>query len=249
MSERLRLVGYCRVSTENQKAEGTIEIQRQALKSYAEANGYELGDIYQDEGVSGGLENRPGLADLLTHLEDGTETDGVLIYKLDRLARDLMIQEGLIKKLQDLGKRLISTKEPDLDGKDPTRTLLRQILGSFAEFEKALITMRLSAGRMNKAQKGKHAGGGVALGYQSKDKDLMINKAGAETIKKIFYLKRSRRLGLREIARQLNDERTPTAKGGQWYAGTIRYILNNPVYRGKLSYKDIDSKRADLALI
>ena len=96
-----KIIGYCRVSTDNQKDEGTIDIQRQALKEYADTKGYELVRTFEDEGVSGGLEDRAGLAELFNFLEDeaNKDTEAVLIFKLDRLARDLYIQEHLIKKL------------------------------------------------------------------------------------------------------------------------------------------------------
>ena len=80
------------------------------------------------------------------------------------MARDLSIQEHLIQKIQTLGKRLISTKEQDLDSTDPMRKAFRQFMGMVSELEKAFITMRLSEGRLNKARKGKYAGGGVPTG-------------------------------------------------------------------------------------
>jgi len=98
----MKLIGYCRVSTDNQKDEGTIELQTRALTDYCEFKGYELVQTFKDEGVSGGLENRPALAEMFTFLEANPDTEGVLIYKLDRLARDLYIQEHLIKKLEAL---------------------------------------------------------------------------------------------------------------------------------------------------
>ena len=152
-----KLIGYCRVSTDNQKEEGTIEIQEHALREHAEAKGYNLVTIFRDNGVSGGLENRPGLVELFSYLESNKETDGVLIYKLDRLARDLYIQEHLIKKLEMLHKSILSTKERDLDSNDPMRKAFRQFMGIVSELEKAFITMRLSGGRFNKARK-RHAG-------------------------------------------------------------------------------------------
>ena len=91
-----KLVGYCRVSTDNQKEEGTIKIQQTALIEYAKLNNYKLIKIFNDEGISGGLEDRPGLVELFNFLESNAEADGVLIYKLDRLARDLYIQEHLV---------------------------------------------------------------------------------------------------------------------------------------------------------
>jgi site-specific DNA recombinase len=247
-----KIIGYCRVSTDNQKDEGTIDIQRQALKEYAEANGYDLVKVFEDEGVSGGLEDRAGLAELFNFLEDkeNKEVEAVLIFKLDRLARDLRIQENLIYKLKEREKGLLSIKEPDLGDSDPMRKAFRQFMGIVAELEKSFITMRMTAGRKSKIKfKQKYAGGGIALGYSTKDKDLIIDEAGAETIRQIFKMKRYQRKGLREIARELNRQGTPTARGGKWHAGTIKYILANPLYKGNMLYSGIEAKRDDLALL
>lgn len=248
--DKLRLVGYCRVSTDNQKEEGTIEIQERALREYAQTEGHDLLTIFKDEGVSGGLEDRPGLAELFNFLESDADIDGVLIFKLDRLARDMRIQENLIYDLQEKRhKRLVSIKEPDLDSKDITRVLFRQILGSISQYEKGMIALRLELGRMNKAKRGGYAGGATALGYRTKDKELRVYDRDAETVRSIFKMKRHRKMGLREIARELNEKGTPTARGGKWYAGTVKYVLENQLYKGALSYKDNTVKRADLALL
>lgn len=248
----IKIIGYSRVSTDNQKEEGTIDLQRQALREHAEAKGYELVTIFEDEGVSGGLEDRPGLAELFSFLEDKANKDieAVLIYKLDRLARDLYIQEHLIKKLESLGKRLISTKEADLASDDPMRKAFRQFMGIVSELEKSFITMRLSGGRISKIKtKSQYAGGGVALGYESIGKDLVINFERAEVVKQIYNMKRKQRKGLREIARYLNEQGTPTARGGAWHAGTIKYILSNPLYKGVMEYSGVQVSREDLSLL
>jgi len=244
------LVGYCRVSTDNQKEEGTIEIQEKSLKKYADKNGCELVKIFKDDGISGAseLENRPGLAELFICAENNKEIEGVLIFKLDRLARDLYIQEHLIKKLEGLNKKLISIEEPHLDSNDPMRKAFRQFMGIVSELEKAFITMRLSGGRINKAQKGGYAGGATALGYKTKNKKLIIDEKQAEIIRMIFKMKRYKRMGLREIARELNEKGVPTARGGKWYAGTIKYILENPLNKGMVHNKDNKVKNIDLAL-
>jgi len=249
---RKKIVGYCRVSTDNQKDEGTIDIQRHALREYADAKGYELVKVFEDEGVSGGLEDRAGLAELFSFLEDKENkgVEAVLIFKLDRLARDLYIQEHLIKKLEALSVGLISTKEADLASDDPMRKAFRQFMGIVSELEKSFITMRLSGGRINKIKNKKiYAGGGIALGYNTIDKDLVIDEKQAETIKQIFKMKRYGKKGLREIARTLNEQGVATARGGEWHAGTIKYILANPLYKGNMIYSGIEAKRADLALL
>ncbi|GAI42955.1 unnamed protein product, partial [marine sediment metagenome] len=110
--ESIKVVGYARVSTDSQKEEGTIEIQVKALNLYIKERKLELVKIFKDEGISGSseLENRPGLAELFNFIETNKDIKGVLIFKLDRLARDLYIQEHLIKKLELLDKELISIK-------------------------------------------------------------------------------------------------------------------------------------------
>lgn len=249
---RKQVIGYCRVSTDNQKDEGTISLQRQALKDFAELKGLELVKTFEDEGVSGGLEDRPALAEMFNFLEDKKNKGigGVLIYKLDRLARDLYIQEHLIKKLEALSKELISTKEPDLASDDPMRKAFRQFMGIVAELEKAFITMRLSGGRINKIKhKNKYAGGGIALGYNTKGKDLIIDDRHAGTVRRIFKMRRSNHKSLCEIARALNAESIPTARGGKWHAGTIKYILANQLYKGVMGYSGIEAKRSDLAIL
>jgi len=245
----LKLVGYCRVSTDNQAQDGTIEIQENALKEYAEKEGIDIVHICKDEGVSGGLESRPGLALLVDYLNTDETIDGVLIFKLDRLARDVRIQENLIHDIQTRkGKRIISVKEPDLDSKEPMRVLMRQILGSFSQYEKSQIAMRLSLGRLNKARKGGYAGGSRPTGYRVENKDLLIDLPQAETVKAIFRMKRERK-GLRAIARELNEGGYPTSRGGAWYAGTVRYILNNCIYQGTLEYKGQRGDRPELSIL
>jgi site-specific DNA recombinase len=173
-----------------------------------------------------------------------------LIFKLDRLARDLYIQEHLIKKLELLNIELISIKEPNLDSKDPMRKAFRQFMGIVSELEKAFITLRLTGGRINKAQKGGFAGGSTALGYISKNKKLIIDEDQAETIRMIFKMKRYKKMSLRGIARELNEKEIPTSRGkGRWYGRTVKYILENPIYKGVAHYKEIEVRNKDLALL
>lgn len=251
MTNKLNYYAYLRVSTENQKNNETIQIQEIAINEYAEKNNINIVKMFKDNGVSGGLEDRPALAELFENLEtNAKDIEGIVIFKLDRLARDIRIQENLLYDLQEKrGKKIISLKEPDLDSKDITRIMFRQILGVISEYEKGVICMRLKAGRMNKIRKGGYSGGGVALGYNAKDKQLVIDKGDAETVRAIFYLKRYKRMSLSGIAKKFNEEKTKTARGGQWYAGTIRYILNNDLYKGRMSYNGVSAKTPELTLI
>jgi site-specific DNA recombinase len=249
-----KIIGYARTSTENQKEGGTIEIQRQALQEYASQNNYELIQIFEDEAISGGREERPALMDLFNFLENSEDVYGVVIYKLDRLARDLIIQEGLVRDFQKLGVKLLSTKESDLDSKDPTRVMFRQLLGMYAEYEKWIINTRLSSGRLNKIRSRKaYAGGGIALGYEVQNDDndrpdLAVCTATASTIQLIYKMRKRQRKAMWEIAKELNEANVPTARGGKWYASTISYILKNKLYKGVMEYAGQKAERTDLKL-
>ncbi len=229
-------IAYYRVSTELQKEEGTIEIQKQKIKEFAAKNNFTIINEFSDNGLSGGLSDRPGLKKMLEIITT-TDAEFILIYKLDRLARDLYIQEGLIKEFNNSNKQLISTLEPDLDSNDPFRKAFRQMLGVFSEFEKAMIALRLEGGRENKAKSGGWHGGKI-YGYNNLEGNLIINEQEAKTINLIFTLRKNKK-SFKVIAKHLTELRIPTKRGKEkWGASTIRKILNNPIYKkGIISYK------------
>jgi len=244
----MNLVGYCRVSTENQKDDGTVQIQEHELDEFCSANGHRLVAVYKDEGVSGAVENRRGLASLFEFLDCSRGVQGVLVYKLDRLARDLYMQEHLLKEFDKRNLQLLSTKETDLNSSDPMRIAFRQFMGVVSELEKSFIVMRLSAGRQRKARNGGYAGGGVPMGYRATpEKDLEIDAAASEVIGRIFKLRR-KQWNFSQIAEHLNANNIPSARGGLWYARTVKYILENPRYKGRVIYNGDAVKRPDLML-
>jgi DNA invertase Pin-like site-specific DNA recombinase len=236
----MKLIGYCRVSTDRQKEEGTIEIQEKALTEWCVKNGHELLQIFKDEGISGSddIDKRLGLTHLYHYIKTNT-VDGILIYKLDRLARDIILSETLVRDFQRLGLQLISINEPGITGNDidPNRKLLRGIISLFAQHEKDVIKMRLRSGRRLKAHKGSYIGGRVALGYRWVDGDLIVNPEEADTIKEVFDL-HDKGLSLRKIAAYCNTSGLPTSRGGKWSPSTVRYILLNTLYQGHATYMD-----------
>jgi len=244
-----RAVAYCRVSTHNQKIEGTIELQERAITEYCQHNNLTLIKSFKDNGFSGNLENRLALSELFLYLEQNKEIKTVIIYKLDRLARNLYLQEHLIRKLEELKVSLVSTKELNLDSHDPMRKAFRQFMGIVSELEKSFITMRLSAGRLNKATKGQYTGGRPAYGYDVINGKMKINQKKAIVIQRIYKMKRYRRMSYRDIAKELNQNKVEAANGGSWFAGTVRYLLKNPLYKGVLTYKSIETKLPNLSIL
>lgn len=229
-------IAYYPVSTDLQKEEGTIEVQKMKVREFATKNGYVITCEFSDDGVSGGLAERPGLRQLLDSLTS-TEAKYILIYKLDRLARDLYIQEGLIKEFNKTSKELISTLEPDLDGSDPFRKAFRQMLGVFSEFEKAMIALRLEGGRERKAKNGGWHGGRI-YGYDNQDGNLIINEVESEVVNLIFGL-RKKKQSYRRIAQELAALNKLTKRGNViWRSSTVKKIASNPIYKkGLITYK------------
>src|SRR5947209_5180061 len=143
----MRIVGYLRVSTDRQAEEGLgLDVQRDAIRTWAKANGHRVAKWCSDEGVSGsnGLDGRDGLAEALGALRDG-RADALAVYRLDRLARDLVLQEQLLAEVWRMGSRVWSTSpsedaylDPNGAADDPSRTLIRQILGAVAQYERAM---------------------------------------------------------------------------------------------------------------
>ncbi|MEE9443231.1 MAG: recombinase family protein [candidate division Zixibacteria bacterium] len=252
-SPPLIIAGYIRVSTENQVDGYGLESQESAIQKFARKNKLGAIRIYTERGVSGDLEDRPALGQLMVDVKEG-RVGKVIVVRLDRLARDLMLQENILADLKQHNAELISIDEPDLCSSDPTRVLFRQIKGAISEYEKKMIKVRLKAGRMSKASDGGFVGGRRPLGYKRVDKyngkkrpDLIIDPESIETVRLIFSLKR-KHWSQSKIARHLKDNGFKTARGGNWYQSTVRAILTNPIYKGKMNYNGLGFKRLDLAI-
>jgi len=207
---------YLRVSGKSQIAGDGFPRQLAAIRKYAEAHGVKIVRVFREEGVSGTkeLENRPALLDLMTALHsNGTKL--VMVEKLDRLARDLMIQETIIGDLRKSGFELISVAEPDLLQDDPSRKLMRQIFGAIAEYEKTMIVLKLRGARMRvKAKTGRCEGAkpyGAFPGEPEVITRLESMRAGG--------------MGFDRIAATLNAEGIRPRRGERWHGLTVNKIL------------------------
>jgi len=231
---------YIRVSSDIQVKDGYgLRIQKEAIEKYARQNNLAIAEVFSEEGISGTLRERPALVQLFNALGEG-KVCKVVILRLDRLARDLLIQENLIADFQKRGAELLSVDEPDLCSSDPTRKLFRQMKGAIAEYEKAMITLRMSAGRMAKASQGKYAGGSVPFGYRVANGQHEPIAEKAEVVRRIFSLRRKQRSGkqfsLRRIAELLNSEGAMSPTDAPWNPQSVNRVLRNEIYRGTLKY-------------
>ncbi len=210
----MKAYAYIRCSGTSQIEGDSFPRQCEAIKRYAQANDYNC-CVYCEDAVSGKMEgmDRPAWFEMLTAIKrDGIKT--IIIERLDRLARALLIQEHIIADLQHQGITIISTMEPDLDSTDPTRVLMRQILGAFAEYDRAMIVLKLRGARQRKKLATGRCEGPLPFGHKPEE---------APILQRIMSM---RKLGLRytAIARELNSSGMRPRRSALWDDGTVRLI-------------------------
>lgn len=225
----MRVVAYVRVSSAHQQEAYGPEVQREAIRKWAKAGGHKIVS-WQEDTISGAseLRDRAGWCEAAALVKSG-EAQGVVVARLDRLARDVMVQELLLRKLSDLGGIVLSTRENEnemLNGesKDPSRKLVRVIMGAISEYDREMTVDRLAAGRAAKAARGGHAHGALPYGYRSANGKLAPIPAEQAALVKMKALA-AQGVSTREIARVLTAEGHPTKRSGTWCAATVSRIL------------------------
>jgi DNA invertase Pin-like site-specific DNA recombinase len=211
-----RAFAYLRVSGKGQLEGDGFPRQLAAIKKHASANETKIVRVFREEGVSGktDLEGREALKAMLEALaSNGTKT--VIIERLDRLARDLMVQENIIADLRKRGFNLISVAEPDLCSNDPSRVLMRQIFGSIAQYDRAMTVAKLRGARERmRAAKGRCEG----------RKPYGARPGEATAIERMKEL-RGQGLAVDKIAATLNTEGVKPRSGQCWYTTSVYRIL------------------------
>lgn len=226
----MRVALYCRVSTEGQMDRYGLGVQEADLRKWASRNGHRVVAVERDAGVSGTheLPDRPALAECFRLLREG-RVDAFAVARLDRLARDLILQEQLLAEVRRLGGRILSAADGeqgvvDDDPADPSRRLIRQILGAVSEYERALVRLRLMSGRARKAEAGGYAGGAPPFGQQAVHRKLEPLADEQATLARIREL-RSKGLSLRDLSDQLSSEGLRPKRGHRWHPESLRRVL------------------------
>ena len=209
--------GYLRVSSQGQVEGDGFARQRAAIQGYAKAQGVKIVQWFEEKGVSGTKDavDRPAFQQMLVALlSNGVRT--VIIEKLDRLARDLMVQETILGDMRKRGFALISVAEPDLCSDDPSRKLMRQIMGAIAEYDKAMIVLKLRAARQRIRAKGERCEGGKPFGARPGEQATIARMKELQGMK----------LSYSRIAGILNAEGHKTRTGSTWFPATVSRTLS-----------------------
>ncbi|WP_367137087.1 MULTISPECIES: recombinase family protein [Streptomyces] len=229
-TERLRLVALLRVSTKGQIDAYGLPAQRKDVKKWATLTGHRLVDILEDKAISGAEDEREELTNALEMLAQG-QVDGLLFPNMDRLARELTIQEAILAVIWSLGGRAFTADGGEVlqdDPDDPMRTFVRHVMGAAAQLERGLITKRLRNGRKIKAAQGGYAYGSPRYGQTAnrETNELDDNEkelAGRARAREL----RDQGLSYRDIGAKLKEEGYRTKRGlDTWQAATVARLLD-----------------------
>lgn len=236
MSEKKICAGYIRVSTDDQ-VEYSPESQLSLLREYARKNNMLLPEefVFRDEGISGRTaEKRPGFMRLIaTAKQKPRPFETILVWKFSRFARnqeESIVYKSLLKKENDID--VVSISEPLAEG--PFGGLIERIIEWFDEYYSIRLSGEVTRGMTERARRGKH--NSVApFGYSMNGGELTVVPEEAETVRQVY---RSFLQGetILSIVKRLNGAGTLTRKGKTWENRTVRYLLTNPVYAGKIRW-------------
>ena len=246
--KKLRCAIYTRKSTtENLDMDfNTLDAQREAAELFIRSQGWIIRpDRYDDGGFSGANIERPALKRLLKDIEDG-KVDCVVVYKVDRLSRSLLDFARLVELFDEKGVSFVSTTQQFNTAQSLGRLVLN-ILLSFAQFEREMISERTRDKIGAARRRGKWTGGPPMLGYRvdRERRRLEVVPEEAERVRVIFQLYlRLRSVGsVTEKLRALGwKKKTFTTKdgresgGGDWDENAVHRLLKNPLYIGKVVY-------------
>ena len=241
---------YTRKSTEEglDQEFNTLDSQREYAEAYIKSQGEEgwtcLPDRYSDGGFSGGNMDRPALQLLLADIEAG-KIDCVIAYKIDRLSRSLLDFARMMEVFDRHGVSFVSVTQQFNTATSMGR-LMQNVLLSFAQFEREMISERTRDKIAATRRRGKWSGGQPILGYDVVDTKLVVNEAEAEQVRQIFGLY----LGLGSllpVVQELNRRgwstkrwttKKQTERGGVPFTkNRLYHLLTNVTYAGKIAYK------------
>jgi DNA invertase Pin-like site-specific DNA recombinase len=241
----------CAVYTRKSSEEGleqefnSLDAQREACEAYVLSQRHEgwsiLPEMYDDGGVSGGTMERPALQRLLTDIR-AKKIDTVVVYKVDRLTRSLSDFAKIVDVFDSNGVSFVSVTQSFNTTTSMGRLTLNMLL-SFAQFEREVTGERIRDKIAASKKKGMWMGGVTPLGYDVRDRKLVVNEAEAETVRHIFrrYAQLSsvrllqQELAANGIVSKRRVDRFGNERGGIPLArGALYLMLQNRIYRGEI---------------
>src|SRR5438094_2742828 len=229
---------YARVSSEQQREENTIASQTASLIEFAQAHDLEVPKewVFEDEGYSGAILERPGLERMRDLAAEG-QIQVVLAYSPDRLSRKYAYQILLIEEFARHGVETLFVKSPQGDSAEDQ--LLVQFQGMIAEYERAQILERSRRGKRHRARAGEVSVlSGAPYGYRYIRKTdevpaaYVVDEAEARVVRRVYEMYTVEGFSIGEITRRLNSEGVAARRASRWERSVVWGVLRNPAYRG-----------------
>lgn len=258
----MNVIGYVRVSTSGQAKDGySLAYQQDEIQAYCQQQGWNLLQVFTDEGISGAkvdedaLEvDRIGFQDMLAALSTQT-IDAVVVLNTSRLWRSDIVNVLVHREFKKYGVDVKSIEQPSYSiyKKDPSDFLINGLMELLDAYQRLEISMKLSRGRSKKAAQGGYAGGRAAFGYKAKkgQKVIEVNKAQANTVRRLFDIREQNpNWTLTEMAIQMNQEGFTTQQGKQFTKVQVKRILDRrEFYEGQYQYGDITATGLHQAIL
>lgn len=223
----MRVIGYVRVSTEEQAADGvSLAAQEQKVRLYAALHGLDLAEVIVDPGASAKTLDRPGVARALGMLAR-READGLVVYKLDRLTRSLADWSSLIEDYfgERPGRSLMSVSE-SIDTRTAAGRMVLNIMMTVYQWERETIAERTQAAMNYKRARGERISGPIPYGSAlSEDGSTLRDDPAERAVIATILGRRALGASPRAIAALLNARSIRAKGGGRWNESSVRSIL------------------------
>lgn len=229
----MNIAAYCRVSTEKADQLSSLQAQKAFFTEYAHRIGANLVQVYADEGISGTkLKNRTQFQQMMADAEH-KQFDMIVVKDVSRFARNTVDLLQSVRKLKTLGieTQFLTANMTSMGDSEFVLTLL----GAMAQEESANLSKRAKFGLEVSAQKGRCIS--RVYGYDKPSDGScspVINQAEASIVRQIFHWYTLEGCGLRIIAKRLNEQGVKTKCNSKWSVTTVRYMLSNEMYLGKI---------------
>ena len=249
--QKIRCAIYTRKSCEEglEQEFNSLDAQRASAENYISSQAHEgwvlINDHYDDGGFSGGNLERPALQRLFQDIRED-KIDCIIVYKIDRLTRSLLDFSKIIQLLDEYNVSFVSVTQSFNTANSMGRLMLNVLL-SFAQYERELTSERIKDKLEASCKRGMWMGGNIPLGYDAKDRKLLINEKEAKIVR-ILFQNFAETASITETARELNNLGFTTKtwisnngklhKGKRFNKSNVRRILNNHLYIGKVKHKD-----------
>lgn len=233
----MKIATYTRISTDEATQPYSLEAQATRLDSYVESqDDWRIVRRFTDQ-ASGAILERPGLEQALSEAEAG-RFDLLLVYRVDRLSRSVRGLAQILERLDAAEVSFRSATEP-FDTTSSAGRMMVQLLGVFAEFERATIVERTVAGMERKAERGEWVGGNIPFGYRiDPDRRFLVPEPSeASVVPQVFHRYAERLEGSSALTKWLTERGCRTQQDKPFNVPAVLTILRNRTYLGEISFR------------